>query len=365
MEGRTLHVGNRALLGELGVAIPSDPRVEELEGEGRTVVFAAADGKLLGALGIDAVFAEVKPEEKAQVVRGLQQEGHVVAMVGDGINDAPALVVADVGMVRNDPRDVTRLVRLSRAVMRKMRQNLVWATTRWPSRRRPGPSPAGGWSSLPSGGPHHGGERRGCGSERHSSQAGAVLARAPWEVHTPCTLYPPPLVGSRRKEADMAEPREERYLAEGLHGGEALLAAVDALPFYVMLVDAHHRILFANRAAAQELGVQLEALRGQYCPQAVHGCDGPVPGCPLGEAVAREVFDPARKRWVRSAVYPTGLRTQGAFRCSSTPLSMPGTPMIRRRRPSWRCWRRWRARSSPTARPRWSWPKATGGSKKS
>lgn len=187
VEGRTLYVGNRALIGELGVAIPSHPRLEELEGEGRTVVFAAADGKLLGAialadlvreesraavaelkamgievamltgdsrkvadwvagaLGIDAVFAEVKPEEKAQVVRGLQQEEHVVAMVGDGINDAPALVVADVGMaigagtnvalesadvvlVRNDPRDVTRLVRLSRAVMRKMRQNLVWAT---------------------------------------------------------------------------------------------------------------------------------------------------------------------------------------------------------------------------------------------
>lgn len=98
---------------------------------------------------------------------------------------------------------------------------------------------------------------------------------------------------------------------------DALRAAVDALPVFVMLVDAHHRILFANRAAAQELGVQPEALRGQHCPQAVHGCDGPVPGCPLeeavtrGEAVVREVFDPARKRWVHSAVYPTGVRTQG------------------------------------------------------
>jgi Cu2+-exporting ATPase len=98
-----------------------------------------------GELGLDVVFAEVKPEEKAAKVKELQAQGKVVAMVGDGINDAPALVQADVGiaigagtdvaiesadvvLVKNDPRDVVKLIRLSRATMRKMRQNLVWAT---------------------------------------------------------------------------------------------------------------------------------------------------------------------------------------------------------------------------------------------
>ncbi len=187
VEGRTVVLGTAALLGEQGIdAGPLQMRLDALRGEGQTVVLAAVDGELAGLigvadpvraatpealrllhadglriimltgdsrktaevvarrLGIDEVIAEVLPAQKSAVIERLQREGRVVAMAGDGINDAPALAKAQVGiamgtgtdvamesagvtLVKGDLRALARARRLSRATMRNIRQNLFLA----------------------------------------------------------------------------------------------------------------------------------------------------------------------------------------------------------------------------------------------
>ncbi len=185
--GRSVVVGTSRLLSERGLAL-EDVRqcAEALEAEGQTVVFVAVDGSVVGlialadrprpearavvralrarglrvvlltgdnartaqavaqAVGIDDVRAEVLPDQKASVVRALQEEGQVVAMVGDGINDAPALAQADVGvaigsgvdvaleagdvvLVRPDLRGVLAAFELARRTLATIRWNLFWA----------------------------------------------------------------------------------------------------------------------------------------------------------------------------------------------------------------------------------------------
>jgi Cu+-exporting ATPase len=187
VNGRSVVAGNRGLLQEMGVPLGDREReIGSLEERGMTAVLVLLEDRLCGAigiadvmkptsaeavaelrrmgievvmltgdnrrtaeaiaaeLGIDEVLAEVLPGDKAREISRLQSEGSVVAMVGDGINDAPALAQADVGMaigsgtdvaveagdivlVKDDPRDVVAAIQLSRRTMRKIRQNLFWA----------------------------------------------------------------------------------------------------------------------------------------------------------------------------------------------------------------------------------------------
>jgi Cu+-exporting ATPase len=142
-----------AVAGLLSVTDPIKPTardaIQMLHGEGVTVVMVTGDGRTTAEavareLGIDRVEAEVLPERKHEIVRQLQAEGRIVAMAGDGINDAPALAQADVGiamgtgtdiaiesagvtLVKGDMRGIVKARRLSRATMRNIRQNLGWA----------------------------------------------------------------------------------------------------------------------------------------------------------------------------------------------------------------------------------------------
>jgi len=187
VQGRSIALGNRSLLDDHGINPGSlAERADGLRAEGQTVMFVAVDGKPAGLVGvsdpikdttadairqlhadgvriamltgdskttaqavagkldIDEVFAEVLPDQKAEIVKRLQAQGRVVAMAGDGINDAPALAQAHVGiamgtgtdvamesagvtLVKGDLQGIVRARALSRATMRNIRQNLFFA----------------------------------------------------------------------------------------------------------------------------------------------------------------------------------------------------------------------------------------------
>ncbi len=188
VEGKHVLVGNIKLIKDRGVD-PSllQSEIDRLLNEGKTLMLIAIDGKMGGVvavadpiketaqkaiaqmkelglevamitgdnkktaesigkqLGIERIFAEVLPEEKSNYVKKLQDEGKFVAMVGDGVNDAPALAQADIGiaigagtdvaietanivLMKSDPGDILRAIRLSKATVSKMKQNLVWAS---------------------------------------------------------------------------------------------------------------------------------------------------------------------------------------------------------------------------------------------
>jgi Cu2+-exporting ATPase len=130
--------------------VSSVQAIKELHALGKEIIMITGDNERTAAAiakqaGVDGYLAEVLPEDKANKVKELQEAGKRVAMVGDGINDGPALLQADIGiaigagtdvaiesadivLIRSDPGDVLKLIRLSKATMRKMKENLMWAT---------------------------------------------------------------------------------------------------------------------------------------------------------------------------------------------------------------------------------------------
>jgi Cu+-exporting ATPase len=154
-EGKTAMLigADGKLAGVIAVADTLKPEAKEaiaaLRGERIEVILLTGDNRrtadaIARELGIANVIAEVLPADKAKVIQDLQKLGKVVAMVGDGVNDAPALAVADIGiaigsgsdvaketggiiLMRDDVREVVAAIRLSRLTLRKIKQNLFWA----------------------------------------------------------------------------------------------------------------------------------------------------------------------------------------------------------------------------------------------